>query len=133
MGWWTALLSPITSVITNHQNNKAAEKQRKDELERARHEAKVDRIKRGDETESDYDLEALKQSKNSWADELLIIWLLVIVSLVFIPSLQPFVIAGFEALNTLPYWVEICLVGAFASKLGLRWLISGRTLFNRKK
>lgn len=73
--------------------------------------------------ESDWDLEALRQSQYSWKDE----WLLFILSLPFIgsfiPVVQDFVVKGWEYVSKAPVWYQVCFIGVVAASFGLRWLV----------
>lgn len=103
---------------------------RKHELQAAIEQAAIDRTKRKDDTEANYDLIAQENARNSSIDEIMIFWVLCIVSLMFIPNMQPYVISGFGALDKhVPLWFQLVFVGGFISKLGLRFLFTGRTLF----
>jgi hypothetical protein len=73
--------------------------------------------------ESDWDLEALRQSQYSWKDE----WLLFILSLPFVgsfvPKIQDYVVIGWEYVSKAPMWYQICFIGVVAASFGLRWLV----------
>jgi hypothetical protein len=101
----------------------AKKQERDDELESARHAAKIKKMARDDKTESDYDLMALENARTSIMDEVMITYILVIVAMIFIPSTQQTVIDGFKALTEhTPVWFSTIFVGAFISKLGLRFM-----------
>lgn len=105
----------------------------KDELNVAKERAKIERVARNDNIESNYDMIAQENARNSIVDEVMIFWVLCIITLIFIPDMQPYVISGFKALEDhVPVWFQTVFVGAFISKLGLRFLFSGRTLFPKK-
>lgn len=122
----------VGSYFNKRQEVKAQASERVAELEMARHLSKVEAVKRGDTTESDYDLLVLKQAQNTWIDEVMILWVLAIVTCLFIPALAPYAVAGFTALSGVPLWFQTVFVGCFIAKLGLRFLFSGRTLFGSK-
>ena len=136
MAWYTTLLSPLVDGIGGYfkekQQIKAKQRERKDELELLKHQASIERVKQGDLTERDYDLLVLKQSASTIIDEIMIIWVLTLVTCLFIPTLAPYAIAGFTALGTVPVYFQLIFVGTFIAKLGLRFLFSGRTLFGKK-
>lgn len=138
MAWYSVLAKPFTAIIEGvsdyskgRQKIKADKARRKDELEDAKHLAQVERVKRGDITERDYDQIAQENARNSLMDEIMIVWVLMIVTLLFIPATAPYAIAGFAALNSVPLWFQLIVVGGFISKLGLRFLFSGRSLFGK--
>ncbi len=122
MAWYSLLTGPIEAIIGGFTDNA----KRKDELKAAKHNAEVERVKRGDVIERDYDLQALKNAQSSWIDEIMVLWVLAVISCLFIPTLAPVAIAGIAALAQMPYWFQLVVVGCFISKLGLRFL------FNKK-
>lgn len=126
------LVNKVGDYFNNKQEIKAKAQERADKLLDAQHDAQVERIKRGDNATTDYDLLVLKQAEKTWIDEVMIIWVLAVVTALFIPALAPFAVAGFAALSGVPLWFQTVFVGAFISKLGLRFLFSGRSLFGKK-
>lgn len=133
MAWYSSILSPIVDGIGGYfkdkQQIKAAKALRKDELLAAKHFAEVDRVKRGDVAETSYDRIALENRKNSMMDEVLILWTLGIVTLLFIPATAPYAITGFKVLATqIPVFFQLIFIGCFCSTLGLRFLFRGRSI-----
>lgn len=131
LGFFQGLFKPVGDYFNKRQDIKAAKQERKDKLEQIKFEVKAERIRQGDKTEADYDIMVLQQSVSTIIDEVMIIWVLVIVSCLFIPPLAPYAQAGFDALELVPLWFQLVFVGCFISKLGLRFLFSGRTLFGK--
>ena len=135
MSWFTSLFSPLISSIgsyfTTKQQIKANKTEYEFKLEEAKYKAQVARIERGDLVESDYDKIVLEQAKTSLADEIMIIWILGLITTLFIPDLAPYAKEGFSNLEDVPIYIQLVFVGAFISKLGLRFLFSGRTLFGK--
>ena len=129
---FTSILSGIKEIWVNKQNIAAKEKERADTLAELQFQAKSEAIKRGDLIQADYDTEALKASETSYIDEIMVLWVLAIVTLLFIPATAPTALAGFAALSQAPVWFQTIVVGCFIAKLGLRFLFSGRTLFGKK-
>jgi hypothetical protein len=135
MAWYTTLFQPLFGTIgdyfTTKQKIKANKVEYEFKLEEAKFKAQAARIERGDLVESDYDKIVLEQAKTSFADELMIIWILGLVTTLFIPELAPYAREGFSNLEQVPVYIQLVFVGAFISKLGLRFLFSGRTLFGK--
>lgn len=80
-------------------------------------------IKRLDkEADQDYDLnrESIRAMNGSWKDEFVLILLVVPFVMLFIPSLQPYAIAGFDKLGVTPFWYQVLVVSIFFSIYGLR-------------
>lgn len=88
--------------------------------------AKAAREERESLIERDWDMEALRASKESWKDEaIMVLWFTPFIML-FIPVMQPYAIAGFDALTDVPYGYWLVLFGIVAQAFGLRWLFQNR-------
>lgn len=135
MAWYTSIFRPLVSSVGDYFSTKQKIKANKTEyefkLEEAKFKAKAAMIERGDIIESDYDKIVLEQSKNTLADELMIVWILGLITTLFIPDLAPYAKEGFNNLAEVPVYIQLVFVGAFISKLGLRFLFTGRTLFGK--
>lgn len=127
----STIFEGIVDIFKNRQEIKAKQQEREDTLEQVKFEAEVERIKRGDMIEADYDLKAQDNAQHSVIDEIMILWVLAVVTCLFIPPLAPYAISGFAALAGVPVWFQTVFVGCFIAKLGLRFLFSGRTLFGQ--
>lgn len=125
-------LNPLGSIVEGVGNYFTDKQKFKAELKLAKHTAKVDQIKRGDKAETDYDLQVLQNAATSIIDELMILWILGVVSMLFYAPTAPIALAGFVALSKIPVFFQLIFVGAFISKLGLRFLFTGRQLFGKK-
>jgi len=70
--------------------------------------------------EADWDAVQADASKGSWKDE----WLTLLVSIplimAFIPTLVPFVVQGFEALDKTPEWYRYLVMVVFAASFGIK-------------
>ena len=78
------------------------------------------------ETEASWDVEALRQSKDSWKDEVFLY--------VF---LSPLVIAWFneeaamqwvDFVTAMPTWYQWMLVGMMSATFGIRWFVKGQNI-----
>lgn len=115
------------------QQAKIRERELEAELKEAKEMAAIERVKNLDATEAKYDIIAQENARNSLIDEIMVLWVLTIVTLIFVPSMQAYVIDGFKALaEYVPVWFQLVFVGAFISKLGLRFLFANRGLFGNK-
>ena len=125
-------LNPIGKIVDGVGSYFTDKQKFKAEITLAKHTAKVARIERGDATERDYDMQVLQNAATTIMDEVLIVWVLVIVSMLFwSPATAAIAIAGFTALSTAPVFFQIIFVGIFVSKLGLRFMFTGRNLFGK--
>ena len=126
-----AVVNGVSNYVGKRQERKAKKEQRKDELAQAKHQAQVERIKDKHKATTDYDLQVLENSKTTVMDEVLIFWVMALVSMCFFPVTAAWASAGFATLATLPLWFQLIVVGSFISKLGLRFLFTGRSLFGK--
>lgn len=67
-----------------------------------------------------YDMQVLKNRRESLIDEFIIFGFLIIWALTFIPSTQATMALGWKALNDTAWWFEFGLVGILVSTLGLK-------------
>lgn len=138
MSWLSLLAKPFTAVIEKvgdyklqKQENKEHGARRTHELAEAKHSATVDRVKRQDKAETNYDLLAMQQKRDTFMDEVLILWTLAIVTLLFIPATATTALAGFTALEKAPLWFQLVFIGCYVSTLGIRFLFSGRGVLGK--
>ncbi|WP_028025575.1 hypothetical protein [Enterovibrio calviensis] len=124
----TALLSLINggvSAYKQHGLNKANALKRKDDLEQARHDAKVTRLQSGDEKAADLDMVSIKE--RGLKDEFIMLVVFVPLMLSFIPDYASYVEAGFNALKNVPeyYWyvVGAVVVDTFGFRSMVRYLL----------
>ncbi len=84
------------------------------ELKRAKLEAQTKAVLAAAESEKGWEQLAGENARNSWVDEF---WTLVLAApliLSFIPGLQPYVKAGFVALEGVPEWYRWALLAAIS-------------------
>jgi uncharacterized ion transporter superfamily protein YfcC len=67
-----------------------------------------------------YDMQVLKNRRESILDDIIVIAYIMIVILTFIPVTQATMAAGWEALNDTAWWFEFGIVGILVSTLGLK-------------
>ncbi|MCC4796991.1 hypothetical protein [Enterovibrio norvegicus] len=126
------MISAITSLITGgidaykqHGINKANKLKRQDDMEQARHDAKVNRLKNGDEKAADLDMVSIKE--RGLKDEFILLVVFVPLMLSFIPDYAPYVDAGFAALKSVPeyYWyvVAAVVIDTFGFRSMVRYLL----------
>lgn len=92
-----------------------------------KHEAKMAHLGRVVQGEVDYNSLAQQGMVGSIKDEVLMFWTLGLVTMHFIPSMQPYLQAGWNALaNVAPDWFGYCFVGMYVAVYGLKgWKIFG--------
>ena len=77
---WGAVISGVTSLASSYMDNRKVKTEHKAKVEQARVNAEINRIEKAAQSDQDYDLEALRQTRYSWKDE----YVLVIITLPFI-------------------------------------------------
>jgi hypothetical protein len=83
----------------------------------------VERAKTGQQVDYEMDMESIRQMKSSFKDELTLILFSTPLALSFIPSMQPYVLKGWEMLNKAPDWY-LYLYGAMVVSIwGLRGIV----------
>ena len=126
------MISAITNLITGgidaykqHGINKANKLKRQDDMEQARHDAKVSRLKNGDEKAADLDMVSIKE--RGLKDEFIMLVVFVPLMVSFIPDYAPYVNAGLLALKGVPeyYWyvVAALVIYTFGFRSMVRYLI----------
>ncbi len=117
---WTMLLKPLMGVAGEVVKGVVDTKKAKVEQKVTKIKAETELLNKQIKGEIDYDLEAIKGSKDSWKDEAWTILFIIIIGMCFIPPLQPYTERGFDALSRTPQWFQFAMYGAIASSFGLR-------------
>lgn len=120
------VFTAIGKMWSSRQERKTRISEAKTRAEEAKYEAQGKRAMKEAESERSWDMAALEGSKQSWKDEfIMLIWFTPFIML-FIPTLQPYALAGFTALAAVPYGYWLVLFGIVAQAFGLRWLFQKR-------
>ncbi len=94
-------------------------------MDQARHEAKVSRLKSGDEKAADLDMVSIKE--RGLKDEFIMLVVFIPLILSFIPDYAHYVEAGFQALKHVPeyYWyiVAAVVIDTFGFRSMVRYLL----------
>ena len=107
---WTALISPVASLVGDWLNNKREES-------KAKHEAKIKHI----QNTADWEVTQADASRNSLKDE----WLTLLFSLPLIGAFTGFekeIEEGFRVLNGMPDYYKAFLGAAVAASFGIKSL-----------
>lgn len=67
-----------------------------------------------------YDMQVLKNRRESILDDIIIVAFIILVILTFTPATQPTMAQGWKALNDTAWWFEFGIVGILVSTLGLK-------------
>jgi len=107
------LFKPVVEGVTGYFKDKAA-------LKAAHLAGELSVIKTASQNIADWEQLHVKASTSSWKDEFVLIIYATPVVLVFVPALQPYVVAGFEALALLPQWYTGVFVAISLASFGIR-------------
>lgn len=123
---WTAIIGKLLGTFSEKAADIYIEKKRLKnavELERLRgkiawQEALTRRASESEGRDHEWELESIRNS--GWKDEWVLILLSVPLVLVFIPPMQPYVLAGFEVLAQTPEWYRWLVMLIFTAIYGIR-------------
>lgn len=116
-----ALATGGVEAYRQHSQNKAEALKRQDELEAAKHQAKVKQLAAGDTNAANLDELSIKE--RGYKDDFILLVVFIPLLLSFFPDYAPHVEAGFDALQDIPdyYWY---VVGAVViDTLGMRSML----------
>ena len=108
----------VVESLDNRSARKHETEQRKLELEQAKHVAKLELAKQGQQSDNAWELEQIKNS--GWKDEFVLLLLSIPMVLSFIPGTVGYVKAGFAALSKTPDWYQWLILAVFAAIYGIR-------------
>jgi len=80
--------------------------------------AKTQRASESEGRDHDWEIESIRNS--GWKDELVIIVMTIPMVMVFIPAMAPFVLEGFNILETTPDWYRWLILMIYAATFGIR-------------
>lgn len=124
-----AVAAPVAEMVGGWQARKTIAAQTAGDIalakaacEAAKWKAREERLINRAKQEGDLDLQAQEDMKATWMDEILTGCLILLVGAHFHPETQPFMEAGWKALEGAPWWLTFAVVGIFVSTFGLRGL-----------
>lgn len=94
------------------------------EIKKAETQARVATASMRVEAEVKWDDLMARASQTSWKDEWWTILISIPLVMAFVPSMVPYVSAGFAVLNTMPEWYMLLLSVAFAAAFGVRSVVT---------
>ncbi len=102
------------------QKGKLSLEQAKIDLDVAKLQAQIKQQETQAANDMTYDMQVLKNRRESLIDEFIILGFFVIMILTFIPATQATMAEGWRALNNTAWWFEFGIVGILVSTLGLK-------------
>lgn len=131
----SSVIDGVSNYFTKDQEIKKVEKEgklalakveleSKTKIQIAETEAKIQRLAKEAEQDYDLDKESIKDMKDSWKDEYVLLIHSAPLILSFVPSTQPYIEKGFQIIdNTIPSWFVALYVGMVVTIYGLRSLL----------
>lgn len=124
---WGSIVSGLFSVGKTVVEGQMKKAESKAKIEEARTEATIKQIQRSADHEADYDLEALRQTQNSWKDEFALVIVVFPFIGAFLPWTQEYVESGWIFLSEkTPDYYWWIFSGAIAASMGIRWAVTGK-------
>ena len=123
------LIKPLLGVASDAIGGYMETKKAKAKQKLVKIEAETEIVKQQIKGEVDWDLEAIKGSKDSWKDEYLTILFSIPLLLCFLPFTVDYVERGFAALAMTPDWYKYTLGVIVSASFGIK----GATKFFGKK
>ena len=123
------LIKPLLGVASDAIGGYMETKKAKAKQKLVKIEAETEIVKQQIKGEVDWDLEAMKGSKDSWKDEYLTILFSIPLLLCFLPFTVEYVERGFAALAMTPDWYKYTLGVIVSASFGIK----GATKFFGKK
>ena len=124
---WGSIVSGLFSVGKTVVEGQMKKAESKAKIEEARTEATIKQIQRSADHEANYDLEALRQTQNSWKDEFALVIVVFPFIGAFLPWTQEYVESGWIFLSEkTPDYYWCIFSGAIAASMGIRWAVTGK-------
>ena len=122
-----SVVGTVGDVVKKDQQIKEIKEKGKLDIQQAKIDLDVAKLKsqiKQQETQAandmTYDMQVLKNRRESLIDEFIILGFFLIMILTFIPATQTTMAAGWKALNDTAWWFEFGIVGILVSTLGLK-------------
>lgn len=116
-----AIISGVTTYFSNRQEISKLKHEGRLKVIEAETQGRIEQVKRESEQDYNYNMEMVKQMKNSWKDEFVLLIVSAPAVMLFIPDLQDYAINGFAVMaHTVPVWYQVLLLGIYFSTYGLK-------------
>ena len=119
------IIGAVSGVAQGVVEARAAKSAAKAKLNQEKLDAGIRMIEKRVDSETDYDLEALRQTQYSYKDEVALTVILAPFVGSFLPWTQDYVAQGWKHLNEhAPDWYTYAFLGAIGASMGIRWAVS---------
>lgn len=123
---WGTIISGVTGIAGDFMAQRRAKSESKARIAEARVEAEIQQIQTSAQAVTDYDIQALKETRYSLKDEVALAVVIMPFIGSFLPWTQEYVKEGFVFLQQhAPDWYSYVFCGAIAASMGIRWAVSG--------
>lgn len=127
----SSLLKPVVEYFDRRRERRHEEFKLEMDLKKAKAKAAADRVASGLQADINWELESIRNS--GWRDEYLTVLTSIALVCVFLPQTQPYVTAGFEALEDTPLWFQMVVLMVYASAFGIRIFDNFKRVINHGK
>lgn len=119
------IIGAVSGVAQGVVEARAAKSAAKARLAEAKLAAEIKMLEKRADSETDWDLEALRQTQYSYKDEVALAVILAPFIGSFLPWTQEYVAQGWRHLNEhAPSWYTATFCAAIAASMGIRWAVS---------
>ena len=119
------VLQAVSGIAGSYMETRKVKATAKAEIASAKVKAQITQIERRATAETNYDIEALRQTQYSWKDEVALVVILGPFVGSFLPWTQDYVAQGWVHLNDhAPEWYSYTFMAAIAASMGIRWAVS---------
>jgi hypothetical protein len=115
------ILKPVGDFFTRRAELKAAEHTQDLQFQQALADRRVDLIKQGLAADASWETQFATQAANSWKDEFELLVLSCPLIMCFVPAFQPYVVAGFQALDGTPEYFKFLVMTIYLANYGIRF------------
>ncbi len=123
---WGTIASSVSSIASQVLEARKVKAEAKARIQVAKVEAEIKQIQTSAEAVTDYDIQALKETRYSYKDEIALIVVIAPFIGSFLPWTQEYVALGWQHLTThAPPWYGWIFCGAIAGSMGIRWAVTG--------
>ena len=113
-----AAIGPVTTVVDGWQQRKTAKLDSDLAINTATTASRIKKLETGQAADIAWEQTSLEQA--GWKDEFWTIIIAIPMVMCFLPTMVPWVVAGFAALNTTPLWYQSLVGIAVGSAFGVR-------------
>jgi hypothetical protein len=117
---WTMLLKPLIGVAGDVVKGFVEKKKLESEQKLTKIKAETTLMEKQIKGEIEWDLEGIKNTKDSWKDEYLTILFSIPLLLCFLPFTVDYVERGFDALSKTPDWYKYTLGVIVSASFGIK-------------